>query len=110
MENLSWIDITLYISYGLIAIATLAAILLPLIKSMKDPRSLIAMGAGVAGLVVIFLIAYALSDNEVLPSYVREGVGPGESKFIGGTLITMYLLLGIALLSIAVTEVSKAIK
>lgn len=107
MENTTWIDIMLYVSYFLVAAAAIAAIVLPLIKSLNDPRSLITMGAGIVGIVVLFLIAYAISDNEVLPAYAREGVGPTESKLIGGTLITMYMLIILALGSIAVTEVSK---
>ena len=107
MENNNWVDIMLYIGYFLIAVAAIAAIVLPLIKSMSDPRSLLAMGAGLVGLIVIFLIGYALADSEVLPSFARQGIDATWSQVIGGTLITMYLLIGIALLSILVTEVSK---
>ena len=107
MENNNWVDIMLYIGYFLVAVAAIAAIVLPLIKSVNDPRSLLAMGAGLVGLIVIFLIGYALADNEVLPSFARQGIDGTWSQVIGGTLITMYLLIGLALLSIIVTEVSK---
>ena len=107
MENTTWIDIMLYVGYFLIAVAAIAAIVLPLIKSLDNPRSLLTMGAGLVGLVIIFLIAYALAGNEVLPAYAKQGVGETTSKLIGGTLITMYMLIIIAILSIAATEVSK---
>lgn len=106
-ENSTFTDIVLYIGYFLVVIAALAAIVLPIIKSMDNPKSFLALGAGLVGLAVIFLIAYALSDSEVLPSFARNGVGETGSKVIGASIITMYILLGLALLSIVFTEVSK---
>lgn len=101
-------DILLYIGYFLVAVAVIAAVVLPLIKSFADPRSLITIGAGIIAIGVIFLIGYALSGNEVLPSYADyEYIDGSVSKLIGGGLITMYILIGIAIVGIAVTELSK---
>lgn len=106
-ESSSFFDIILYIGYFLVAVAIIAAIVLPLIKSLSNPRSLIAVGGGILALAVIFLIGYALADSEVMPYYARYSLDGGGGKLIGGAIITMYILLGLALLSIAVTEVSK---
>ena len=106
-DNSSFFDIVLYIGYFLVAVAVIAAIVLPLIKAMGNPRSLITIGAGILGLAVIFLIGYALSDGEVQQFYTRYEITESGSKIIGGTIITMYLLLGLAVLGIAFTEVSK---
>ena len=106
-ENSTFFDIILYVGYFLIAVALIAAIVMPLVKSLSNPRSLISIGAGLVALIVIFLISYALADNEIQPQWSLLGITEGGSKLIGGTIITMYMLIALALLGIAVTEVSK---
>ena len=107
-DNSSVIDILLYVGYFLIAIAAIAAIVLPLIKAMDNPRTLITIGAGIVGLLIIFFIAYALSDGTLDPSYAAYDVNDSTTlKLIGGLMVTMYALLGLAFLGILVTEVSK---
>lgn len=99
------LDIFLYLSYFLVVVAVLAAVVLPLIKSLDHPQSLVKVAGGVILLLVIFGISYALSSGELLaryPDLTLQG-----SKLIGASLITMYILLFVALLGIAVTEVSK---
>ncbi|MGK7391699.1 MAG: hypothetical protein ACNS60_15200 [Candidatus Cyclobacteriaceae bacterium M2_1C_046] len=108
MDNI--IDIGLYVSYGLLIIAAVAAIILPLINSLSQPKALLKAGVGVVTLVVIFLIGYVISDSGVTTMYTTLGVGPETSKFVGGALIAMYILMVIAIIGIIVTEFNKAIK
>lgn len=105
-------DILLYVSYFLVAIGALIAIVLPLIKSLDDPKSLLKTAVGIVGIVVLFFIAYSISSNEVLPKFEASpfNLTPGGSQLVGGMLITTYILAVIALGSIVVTEVTKAIK
>jgi hypothetical protein len=101
----------LYASYILLAVAALAAIVLPLINALNNPKSLLKTLGGVVLLVVLFFIAFSISGSEVLPSYEKQGLHTaGASKFVGGTLITMYSLIIIALVAIVITEVKKAFK
>lgn len=104
------IDVALYIAYALTILAGLAAIIFPIINSINDPKSMAKAGVGLLGVVVVFVISWAISSNEVTAAYLEFKVDSGLSKFIGGLLITMYALTGIALLGIVYTEVSKAIK
>ena len=104
------INIALMVTYALIGIAVVSVIVLPLIKAIDDPNTLIGTAIGLGVLLVVFGIAYALSGDEVLPRYVTQGVGPGISKFVGGLLTTMYFFLGAAIVGIVFTEVSKAFK
>jgi NADH:ubiquinone oxidoreductase subunit 6 (subunit J) len=104
------VDIGLYISYILIFICAAAAIVLPLIKSAGDPKSLIKSGLGLVAILVVFGIAYALSSNEVTEQYRQFDVNAGESKLIGGGIITVYLLFFIALAAIVYTEVTSLVK
>lgn len=104
------INVALMITYVLIGIALVAVIVLPLIKAIDDPKTLVGTAIGLGVLVVIFGISYAIAGDEVLPRYVTQNVGPGISKFVGGLLTTMYLLFGAAIVGILYTEVSKAFK
>jgi hypothetical protein len=106
------IDIILYLSDILVVVAVVAAVVLPLIKSLDDPKSLLKSALAFIGLVVLFFIAYSISDGEVIPKFAADPVNltEGMSKFIGGTLIMTYVLTIVALAGIVITEISKAIK
>ncbi len=105
-----FVDIFLFVSYILVIIAVLVAILMPLINSFGNPRSLLKSGAGVLGLLLLFFIAYAVSGNEVTVLYSKFDVGPELSKLVGGSLIMAYILSVISLVSIVFTEISKLLK
>ncbi len=105
-------DIMLYVSYALVGIAAVASILLPLIKSLDDPKSLMKTGLSIIGILVLFFVCYSISSDEVLPKF--EGapffLTPGMSQAVGGLMITTYVLTVIALGSIVVTEITKGLK
>ena len=105
-------DILLYGSYVLIIVGAAFGILMPLIKSLDDPKSLLKTALGIVGIVVLFFIAYSISSNEVLPKFEASpfNLTPGGSQLVGGMLITTYVLAIVALGSIVLTEVTKAIK
>ncbi|EOZ96813.1 hypothetical protein A33Q_2123 [Indibacter alkaliphilus LW1] len=106
------IDIFLFVAEGLIIIGAILAILMPLIKSLGDPGSLVKTGAAVVALGVVFFIMYSIADNEVIPRFAADpfNLTPGLSKFVGGALLTTYTLFFVALLGIIFTEINKAIK
>ncbi|SFB47203.1 hypothetical protein [Algoriphagus aquimarinus] len=105
-------DILLYGSYLLVIVGAAVAVLMPLIKSLDDPKSLLKTALGIVGIVVLFFIAYTISSNEVLPKFEAApfNLTPGGSQLVGGMLITTYILAIVALGSIVLTEVTKAIK
>ena len=104
------INIGLYVSYVLMGIAILSAIVLPLINSLDDTSSLIRAGIGVGIVLVLYLISWAISGNEVIDAYIKWDIGEGISKAIGGALIMMYMLFIVAIGGIIYTEISKAVK
>jgi len=109
---MEFIDIILYVSYTLIAIGVVVAILMPLINSLDNPRSLLKTAVGIVAVVILFVIAYAIADNEVLPRYAAApfNLTPALSQLVGGILITVYFLFGLAILGIIVTEINKIAK
>lgn len=104
-ESSSFIDISLYIGYILTVVAVVAAILLPLFKSLDNPKSLLKVAGGVIGVIAIFGLGYALSDSTVMPGL--EEFSEDTFKYVGASLVTMYILLILAVAGIAVTEVAK---
>jgi hypothetical protein len=103
------IDIFLYVSYLLIAIGAIVSIVMPLMKSLDNPASLAKTGIGIALILVIFFVAYSISDDAVVPKFT-ETISSTVSKFVGGTLITVYILFLLAIGGIVVTEINKATK
>lgn len=105
-------DIGLYVGYFLLIVGMIAAVILPLISSIGDPKSLVKTGLSVLGLLIVFGIAYSLSDNEVIPRFAAEpfNLTPVLSQAIGGLLISTYFLFAIAFLSIFVNEITKSLR
>ena len=105
-------DIMLYASYGLAIFGAALSIILPLVKSLDDPKSLMKPAVGILGLAVLFFIAYSVSGNEVAAKYEAApfNLTPGMSQTIGGLLIATYALSLITILSIVISELFKAVK
>ena len=106
------IDIFLTLSYILIGIGVILAILMPLIKSLDNPKSLFKTGVGVVGLVVLIFISYSLSDGEVSAKFAADpyNMTATSTKFVGAILASTYFLAILAMVGIVITELNKAIK
>lgn len=104
------IDIFLYIGYALVGVAAISSIILPLINSFNDPKTLIKSGIGLLVLIICFGLGYALSGSEVTDVYAKFGVDEGQSKLIGGILTMMYILLFGTIAGVIYTEISKLFK
>jgi hypothetical protein len=104
------ISFGLYFGYLLFGVALISAIVLPLINTIKNPRNLVKAGVGVGVLVVVFLIAFAVSGDEVTTIGKGLGLTPFGSQMIGAGLIVFYVALIGAALGLIYSEVSKAFK
>jgi len=103
-------DIGLYVGYGLLLIAVVAAVILPLINVFKSPKELLKSAMGLGALVVLFLISFGLSGSEVTAKYTAQGVGESSSKLIGAGLTMFYIVFFVALIGIVFSEINKALK
>ena len=103
-------DIGLYASYVLFFIALGAAIILPLINAIKNPSGLVKSLIGVGGLVVLFIICYAISGDEVSARAASLGVDAGGSKLIGAGLYMFYAVFFISAIGVVYSEINKALK
>ncbi|MEX2513748.1 MAG: hypothetical protein WD398_12655 [Cyclobacteriaceae bacterium] len=105
-------DIFLYAGYLLIIIGLVLAIIMPLINSIGDPKSLLKTALGVVIIGALFAIAYSMAESEVAAKYTAEPylITPTDAKLVGGVLITVYALFVLAFVGIIITEITKIVK
>ena len=107
----SLVQIALYASYGLIVVAVIGALMMPIVITLiQNPKNLLKALASIGVLLAVFGLSYALSGNEVTAKYTEAGVTESSSQMVGGALTMIYLLLGIAIVGIVFTEISKLFK
>lgn len=104
------IDIGLIVGYTLLIVAILAAVVLPLISAMQSPAAMLKSLYGVIALIVLFVIAYAVSSSEVTPQWRALGITEGVSKLVGGGLILFYITMVLAIIGLIYSEINKALK
>ena len=102
-----FVDMMIIVSYALLGLAVLAAIILPLINAIDNPKSLVTGAIGLAVILVIFGIGYIIAGSEVTATYSKFGIESGMSKYIGGVINTTYILIAVAVVGIVFTEISK---
>jgi hypothetical protein len=98
------------LTYILFAVATLAALVFPIMHMISHPKKAKEVGMGVAALLVIYLIATSLASDEVTEYYAKFDVTATASKQVGTGLIAFYILAAGAVLSAVYAEVSKKLK
>lgn len=106
----NFVDIALYIAQYLLIISVLLGVLLPLISSIGNVRSLVKGLLGIVLIAAVFGIAYAFSGGEVTPEFAKFGIGPILSKIIGAGLISLYILLITSFVGIFISEIIKIFK
>jgi len=107
------LDNLFYIIYAVGVACGAAAVLFGLYFFATNLKDRMGTLIGVAGFAVLGLVSfYVLADSTVLNAYEASGitVTEGESMFAGGGMYFVYLLGLVAIGSIVVAEVNKAIK
>lgn len=100
----------LYWTYLLIVIAAVLAIVFPVIFMIRNPKGLKKALVGIGAMALVFLIAYLIASDEVLPKYEKYGIDPSIAKRVGMGLIATYLLGLGAILAIVYSAVSRFFK
>jgi len=104
------IDIGLYISFILLAVASASSVVMPLLHAIKHPAGMVKSLLGIGGLVVLFIVAYSLSGSELSSKAIALGVDESGSKMIGAGLILFYFVLLLSIVGVIYSEISKALK
>jgi hypothetical protein len=104
------IDIGIYVTGLLILVALVAAVVLPLVNALKSPAGLVKSLAGVGAIVVLFVIAYSISDGALSVKAKAVGITEASSKMIGAGLTVFYAVFVITAVGVVISEISKALK
>lgn len=96
-----------YFTIGLCVIAWLLFGLKDLLSDLANSKKVLI---GFAGFIVLLLVGYLIADNEVLGSWAEKGVTEGTSKWVGAGLMSFYVFISVAILTIIWSEVSRMIK
>ena len=105
------VNVGIIVAYIMVALGIVLAIVFPLINAIGQPKLLAKSGIGVIGALILFGIGYVISDAEPTAKFIQSGVDTANlSQMIGGAIIMVYLLMGVALVGIVYTEFSKVFK
>lgn len=94
-------------TYLLLIVATLGAIVAPVLEMLQKPASIKGAGIGLGALVVVFAIGYVLGDTSNPSKLV---VSEGTAKLIDTGLYAFYILALVSVVATVYSEVSKLIK
>jgi membrane protease YdiL (CAAX protease family) len=104
------LDSFLYYTYALVAIALVAAFILPMIKLFSNPKGLKKMLMFLLIAVVLIGVSYALASSE--PLVVKTNIEASENalKLTDAGLILTYILSAFAFLAILLGGVVKMVR
>lgn len=99
-------------AYVLFAIAIIAALVFPLAHLFTRPKQAMKSFIGLAVLIIVVLVAYALADGTPLrlQGYTGTDNVPSTLIFSDTILFTMYFLFAGAILAIAGSEIYRRVK
>ncbi|NLF41487.1 MAG: hypothetical protein GX587_02210 [Bacteroidales bacterium] len=104
------INIGIYLTYVLLGICVLVALVFPLVQLVTNFSKAKTAVFGILGLAIIVVLGYLFSSTEVSEVAIKMGVGPNGVRLIGAGMITTYILMGIALLAAILSTVTKQFK
>lgn len=99
-------------AYILFVIAIIVAILFPIVRLATRPKEAMRSFIGLAAIVIIVFLAYALSDGTPMniQGYTGPDNVPSMLKFSDTILFTMYFLFAGAILAIVGSEIYRKIR
>lgn len=105
------LDFMFNFSVVLIALTAFAAILMPIVGIIQNPGKSVKSLVGLVIVVVVFLVAYALSSEEpILLASGKTLDNTFDLKFADTAIYATYFMFAGVLLSIVVGEVYKLFK
>jgi hypothetical protein len=104
------IDIGLIVLYLMLGVATVAAVILPIVSLFNNPKQLLKIAGGAAVFLLAFFLAYSVSDASVTTKWIAMGETGNSVKLIGAGLWMLYIFLFGSILVMIYSEVSKLFK
>ena len=102
----------LILTYIMIGVAALAAIVYPIMFLAKNPSKGKNALMGVGGLLLIAVVSYILASSDIMtfPGSEKFGMTEASTKRVGMGLITFYVLSVGAILAVLYAELGKLFK
>ena len=117
MSQEQWVDLGLYAGYILLGIALVAAVVMNLINTLKDPRSLIKSAIGIGALAIIYFISLSIAPSEFGASttlaFDNINVDPTSEeaavtyKRVGAAMTTTFILIVLAVVGLVYSSVAR---
>ena len=106
------IDESLFLnwSYILLGIATVAAIVFPIINIVQNPKKAKMVIAGIVGLAVVLGISYAMASGQEIKLGEDNIISASTVKMVDAGLIMTYILGGLSVAAAIFDGVSKMFK
>lgn len=107
------INFGIYLAYALIGISVLIILYFAVTKILQEPGGARSALIGIVGLIVVLLLSYLLStggDALTNPLYAKLEVSEGTSHQVGTGLVTLYIVMGLTVLSILYAEITRLLK
>lgn len=105
------IDIGIYLTYVLIGICVLAILIFSVARIISHPGAAKSALIGIAGLVVLAVIAYLFSSGADANGIYKDlEISEGTSRTVGAGLVALYIVMGLTVLSIIYSEVTRLFK
>ncbi|MCF8230261.1 MAG: hypothetical protein K9G58_16065 [Bacteroidales bacterium] len=101
------------LSWGQILLAVTVALLIifPIVHFIKNPKSALKFLLVIVVFGVLFLVSYMFAQGNIdAKIYEVEHVTSNLSRLIGSGLILVYILAGLALVSIVISAIVNAFK
>lgn len=106
----SIVNIGLVITYIMLGIGVLAAVVFPIIHMVQNPKSAKGALIGIGFLLVVFGISYAIGGDEVTPAMEAMQATPTTSKIVSAGLIGFYILFTVSIIAAIYSEISRFFK
>ncbi|RMG85061.1 MAG: hypothetical protein D6714_06730 [Bacteroidetes bacterium] len=101
----------IYAAVALVALCILALLAFGIYQMITNPKEAVKGIIGVVILAVIFGIAYATSSDEISSTWNTEDViTPAISKYVGASIRTTGILIGISILAFIASEIRNFFK
>ncbi len=96
------VNIGMYITYGLLALAIATSVIFPIIHFIKDFKKAIGTLVGLGILVGVVLFAFLISSGEA-----HNSVSELTSRWVSAGINSVFILAGLAIVAAVTTEVAK---
>lgn len=104
-------DLVLWWGQVLLIITVALLIIFPIIQFIRDPKAALRFLLVLVVFAALFFVSWLIAQgNTPGDIYEQENITAGLSRLIGSGIIMVYILAGIAVLSIFITAIVNAFK